>query len=363
MHNSIPKYYSTCLAGIGILMISLLLKDPKKTNDMTDVIQEINAVDDKLSSLKRANAWINTTSLTSAELKGKVVLVEFGTYTCINWLRTLPYVKAWYEKYKDKGFEVIIVHTPEFTFEKNIEQVRRSIKELDIAFPIAIDNKYEIWNTFNNRYWPAFYFIDIKGKIRHQQFGEGEYDRSEQMIQELLREAGANEIDKSLVMVSGDGVEAAPDLANLNSPENYLGYERTANFASPDNVFAGRNQTYKVPRRLRLNEWALSGEWSINEQFVRLNKPNGRILTRFHARDLHLVMGPAVPGTKIRFRILIDGKPPLSAHGVDIDEQGNGIIDQQRMYQLIRQPLPIKEREFIIEFLDSDVEAFAFTFG
>ena len=317
---------------------------------------------DELSSLKNANAWLNSKSLTDKELRGKVVLIQFCTYTCINWLRTLPHIRAWAEKYKEKGLVVIGVHTPEFSFEKNIDNVRRAIKNIGIDFPIAIDNNQDIWNAFSNQYWPALYIIDAKGHIRHHQFGEGGYEQSEKIIEQLLIEAGSKDIDHHYVQVNARGIEVAADWNNLNSAENYLGYERTENFATPD-LEHNKSHVYTASLPLNVNQWALSGDWTVQKQSIILNKENGRIVYRFHARDLHLVMGPSVPGTSIRFRVLINGKTPGDAHGIDIDEQGNGKIIDQRLYQLIRQPKPIAPCEFQIEFFDPGVEAFSFTFG
>lgn len=316
----------------------------------------------ELPSLKKANAWLNSAPLTTAELKGKVVLVQFGTYTCINWLRTLPYIRAWQQKYRDKGLVVIIVHTPEFTFEKNLDNVRHALNSMNIDFPIAVDNDYEIWKAFDNHYWPALYFIDAKGRIQHQQFGEGEYDQSERVIQRLLTKAGAKNISMELISAEARGIEVQADWNNLNSQENYLGYMRTQNFASNAGRF-DENHIYTLPSKLRLNEWAVSGEWTVTSGSIISNAANGKITYRFHARDIHLVMGPASPGDTIKFRVLIDGNPPGAAHGLDIDKQGRGIIKVQRLYQLIRQPMPIVQREIMIEFEDPGAEAFSFTFG
>jgi thiol-disulfide isomerase/thioredoxin len=298
-----------------------------------------------------ATAWLNSPALTAAELRGKVVLVDFGTYTCINWLRTLPYIRAWAEKYKDHGLVVVGVHTPEFEFEKNLENVRRAVKELGLAFPVAVDNDYAVWRAFSNNAWPAIYLIDAQGRLRYRHLGEGEYERSEKMIQQLLAEAGAAGVPRDLVSVEGRGAEAAADWASLRTPETYLGPERA------------ENRAHTAPARLRLNQWTVSGSWTPKRQALVLSKPNGRIAFRFHARDLHMVMGPAAAGSPVRFRVLIDGKPPGVAHGGDIDAQGNGTVSEQRMYQLIRQPKPIAERTFEIEFLDPAVEAYVFTFG
>lgn len=314
-------------------------------------------------SLEHATEWLNSPPLTATGLRGKVVLVGFWTYTCINWLRTLPYVRAWAEKYRDQGLVVVGVHAPEFAFEKNTDNVRRAVKDRKIDYPVAIDNDHVIWRAFDNHYWPALYFIDAQGRIRHHYFGEGAYDQSEKIIQGLLAEAGSSGIDREPVSVDSRGVEAAADWGSLQSAENYVGYGRTENFASPGGAVLDKALPYGLPARLRLNDWALSGNWTVKKQAAVLNEPNGRIAYRFHARDLHLVMGPSAPGTSVRFRVLIDGRPPGAAHGIDVDEQGYGTLTEQRLYQLIRQPKPIVDRQFEIEFSAPGVEAFAFTFG
>jgi thiol-disulfide isomerase/thioredoxin len=317
----------------------------------------------ELGSLERANEWLNSPPLTASALRGKVVLIDFWIYTCINWLRTLPYVRGWDEKYRDQGLVVIGVHAPEFAFEKNINNVRWAVKEMRVDYPIAVDNEHVIWRAFKNQYWPALYFIDSQGRVRHHHFGEGSYEQSEMIIQALLAESGIGGTDREPVSVDARGIEAAADWRSLKSPENYVGYERTQNFASPGGVMLDKPRLYGLPARLRLNEWALSGDWTVKNQAAVLNKPNGRIAYRFHARDLHLVMGPAEPGTSVRFRVLIDGQPPGAGHGIDSNEQGDGTVTEQRLYQLIRQPKPIADRQFEIEFIDSGVETFAFTFG
>jgi|RhiMethySRZTD1v2_1073278.scaffolds.fasta_scaffold50506_2 thiol-disulfide isomerase/thioredoxin len=317
----------------------------------------------KLSSLERATEWLNSPPLTPSALRGKVVLVDFWTYTCINWLRTLPYVRAWADKYREQGLVVIGVHSPEFSFEKNVNNVRWAVKEMRVDYPVAVDSDHVIWRAFRNQYWPALYFIDAQGRARHHYFGEGAYEQSEMIIQRLLVEAGAVGMGDDLVSVDAHGLEAAADWGSLKSPENYVGYERTRNFASPGGAVLDKPQVYQLPARLRLNDWALSGGWTVKKEAAALNKANGSIAYRFHARDLHLVMGPAVPGAAVRFRVRIDGQPPGAAHGFDVDEQGEGTITEQRLYQLIRQPKPIADRQFEIEFLGSGVEIFAFTFG
>jgi thiol-disulfide isomerase/thioredoxin len=316
-----------------------------------------------LASLPRADEWLNSPPLTETDLRGKVVLVDFWTYTCINWLRTLPYVRAWAEKYRDKGLVVIGVHSPEFSFENNPDNVHWAVKALRVDYPVAVDSEHAIWRAFDNQYWPALYFVDSQGRIRHQNFGEGEYEQSEMIIRRLLAEAGGGGMADDLVSVDAGGLEAPADWSSLRSPENYVGYARTRGFASPEGAAPDKPRMYELPAGLRLNDWALSGDWTMKREAVALNKANGRIAYRFHARDLHLVMGPAVPGTNVRFRVLIDGQPPGAAHGSDVDEQGSGSATRQRLYQLIRQPKPIADRQFEIEFLDPGVQAFAFTFG
>jgi thiol-disulfide isomerase/thioredoxin len=320
-------------------------------------------VEGELPSFNGANEWLNSPALTPKSLRGKVVVVDFWTYTCINWLRSLPYVRAWGEKYKDKGLVVIGVHTPEFPFEHNVANVRRAVAAMRVNYPVAIDNDYAIWQAFDNHYWPALYLVDAKGRIRYHHFGEGEYDEAEKMIQQLLIDAGASGFDRDLVSVDARGLEAPADWQNLMSAENYVGHDRTEGFASPGSVAVAKPRAYVLPPRLSLNHWALAGEWTVNKGAVQLNQANGRIAYRFHARDLHLVMGPSPGNTAVRFRVLIDGQPPAAAHGSDVDDQGRGTVTEQRLHQLIRQPRPITDRQFEIEFLDPGVEAFSFTFG
>jgi thiol-disulfide isomerase/thioredoxin len=314
-------------------------------------------------SLGGATGWLNSQPLTAVGLRGKVVLIDFWTYTCINWRRQLPYVRAWAEKYKDQGLVVIGVHAPEFDFEKNLDNVRWAAKDMRVDYPIAIDSKHAIWRAFGNQYWPALYFIDAQGHIRHSQFGEGEYDRSERIIQQLLGEAGHRNAGHELVSVDAHGAEVAADWRSLKSPENYLGYDRTENFASPGGAALSTTRDYAIPGSLSLNHWALAGDWTMRREAAVLSTVNGRIAYRFHARDLHLVMGPANRGASVRFRVLIDGQPPEFVRGADVDDQGNGTVTEQRMYQLIRQSVPVVDRLFEIEFLDAGVEVFAFTFS
>jgi thiol-disulfide isomerase/thioredoxin len=336
---------------------------------MTSEVQQMTPrtlhlpVEGRLPSLDGATAWLNSPPLTATGLRGQVVLIDFWTYTCINWLRTLPYVRAWAERYREQGLAVVGVHTPEFAFEKNLDNVRQAAQDMNVSYPIAVDSDYAIWRAFANRYWPALYFVDARGRIRHHHFGEGDYEPSELIIQQLLREAGADDVDHDLASVEAHGAEAAADWGSLESPENYLGYERTDNFASPGGAALNERRVYDIPAQLRLNHWALSGRWTVGSAAVMLNDASGRIAYRFHARDLHLVMGPVTRGDSVRCRVLLDGQTPGAAHGGDVDEHGNGTVTDQRLYQLIRQPGPIRDRQFEIEFLDPGLEAVVFTFG
>jgi thiol-disulfide isomerase/thioredoxin len=320
-------------------------------------------VEGRLPSFDGATEWLNSPPLTTAELRGKVVLVNFWTYTCINWLRQLPYVRAWAGKYSGQGLVVIGVATPEFGFEHDLGNVRRAVQDMRVDYPVAVDNDYAVWGAFDNHYWPALYFADAQGRIRHHNFGEGEYQQSEMVIQQLLAEAGSEGAGRELVSVEGRGIEAPADWASLRTPETYAGYERTENFASPGGAVPGKRHVYQAPAELRLNHWALAGDWTMGEQATTLNEAGGQISYRFHARDLHMVMGPAAPDAPGRFRVLIDGQPPGPAHGGDVDDQGHGTVAEQRLHQLIRQPGPITDRTFEITFLDPDVQAFSFTFG
>ena len=323
---------------------------------------ESEAASRELAAIGRASEWLNSSRLTPESLAGKVVLVQFWTYTCINWLRTLPYVRAWADKY-NQGLVVLGVHTPEFPFEHDIDNVRRALQPMRITYPVVIDNDYAIWRAFDNHYWPALYFVDPRGRVRRHHFGEGEYDRSEIAIQRLLAETGVAGSGRSIVSVNAAAVEAPADWESLKSGENYLGYDRAQNFASPGGAKVNRPHVYSAPSRLALNEWALNGEWTVARQATVLNGPTGRIAYRFHARDLHLVMGPSRRESQVRFRVSLDGQPPGPAHGVDVDGGGNGTVAEPRLYQLIRQARPITQRRFEIEFLDAGVETFAFTFG
>jgi len=320
-------------------------------------------VEGELPSLRGATGWLNSPPLTPAGLRGKVVLVNFWTYTCINWLRQLPYVRAWAAKYAGQGLVVVGVHTPEFGFEHDPANVQRAVRDFGVDYPVAIDSDYAVWLAFDNHYWPALYFADAQGRIRHHHFGEGEYQQAEMVIQQLLAEAGSAGVGHELVSADARGIEAPADWASLRSPENYTGYERTENFASPGGVLPGEPHVYRAPAELRLNHWALAGDWTMGEQPATLNAADGRIAYRFHARDLNLVMGPAVPGTSVRFAVLVDGEPPGAAHGADVDAQGNGTVTEQRLHQLIRQSGPVIDRTFEIAFPDGGVEAYAFTFG
>jgi thiol-disulfide isomerase/thioredoxin len=320
-------------------------------------------VEGRLPAFDGATEWLNSPPLTTAGLRGKVVLVNFWTYTCINWLRQLPYVRAWAGTYSGHGLVVIGVHTPEFWFEHDLGNVRRAVEDMRVDYPVAVDNDYTVWSAFANHYWPALYFADAEGRIRHHHFGEGEYQQSEMVIQQLLAEAGSAGAGQEMVSVDARGAEAPADWATLRTPETYAGYERTENFASPGGAVPGKRHAYQIPAELRLNHWALAGDWTMEEEAATLNEAGGQIAYRFHARDLHMVMGPAAPDAPVRFRVLIDGQPPGAAHGADVDDQGHGTATWRRLHQLVRQPGPVTDRTFEITFLDPGVQACAFTFG
>ena len=319
-------------------------------------------VEGRLPALDGATGWLNSPPLTPADLRGKVVLVNFWTYTCINWLRQLPYVRAWAEKYGRHGLVVLGVHTPEFGFEHDSDNVHRAVEDRRIGYAVATDNAYAVWRAFDNYFWPALYFADAQGRIRHHYFGEGEYQQSEMVLQQLLAEAGSD-VDRALVSPDPGGVEAAADWASLRTAETYTGYERVGGFASPGGMRPDRAHHYGVPERLGLNQWALSGRWRAEAQSSRADAADDRIAYRFQARDLHLVMGPAAPGTSVRYQVLLDGQPPGPAHGCDVDDRGQGVVVDQRLHQLIRQPGPVTERTFEIIFLDPGAQVYAFTFG
>jgi thiol-disulfide isomerase/thioredoxin len=301
-------------------------------------------VEGELPSLAGATGWLNSPPLTAADLRGKVALVDFWTYTCINWLRTLGYVRAWAEKYEDQGLVVVGVHTPEFPFEQDVDNVRQAAKEMRVEYPIALDSDYGVWRAFDNHYWPAVYIADAEGRMRHHHFGEGRYEELERIIQRLLRDAGRGGIGNDLVSVADDGLEAQADWANLETPETYLGYEQAQNFASPGGAEFDEPRSYVAPDSLKLNHWALSGDWTIERGASVLNRADGRIAFRFHARDVHLVMRQRERGTSVPFRVLVDGEPPGDAYGLDVDEQGYGTLVQPRLYQLIRERGSIADR-------------------
>jgi thiol-disulfide isomerase/thioredoxin len=319
-------------------------------------------VEGHLPGLDGATGWLNSPPLTPEELRGKVVLVDFWTYTCINWLRTLGYVRAWHEKYKDQGLVVIGVHTPEFPFERDADNVREAVADMNVEYPVALDPDYEVWEAFANRYWPAVYIADVEGRIRHHHFGEGGYEECERVVQRLLRDGGET-VGEDLVSVVPDGLEAQADWSNLKSPETYLGYLQAENFASPGGTEPDERRGYAVPDRLRLNEWALDGEWTVGRRAAVLNEAGGRLAFRFHARDVNLILGPPTRGASVPFRVLVDGDPAGDAQGLDVDQEGNGSVTQQRLYQLVREPGRIEDRTFEITFPEPGVEAYCFTFG
>jgi hypothetical protein len=319
-------------------------------------------IEGHLPPLDGASAWLNSGPLTADALRGRVVLVSFGTYTCINWIRSLPYVRAWADKYAAQGLAVIGVQTPEFDFEKDLDGVRVALKAMDVRYPVAVDNDFAVWQAFNNHYWPALYFVDAGGGIRHHRFGEGDYQESERVLQMLLTQAGADG-DGPLVRLEPQGVELPADWDQLGTPETYVGYEQTQGFASPGGEVRDRPHRYTLPSSWGRNQWALSGEWRMGPVATVLEEPGGTISCAFHARDLHLVMRPAAGHRSVTFRVRIDGDPPGPRHGLDVDEDGQGTVLDQRLYQLVRQSGPIVERRFDIQFADAGVEAFVFTFG
>jgi methionine-S-sulfoxide reductase len=316
-----------------------------------------------LPPLTGATGWLNSVPLTRESLRGKVVVVDFWAYSCINCLRAMPYVNAWYRHYKDSGLVVLGVHSPEFAFEKDIANVRAAVKKFDIQYPVALDNEMTIWKAFNNKFWPAHYFVDAKGQIRGHHFGEGKYARSEREIRRLLTEAGAKNLPDPLDEAAGVGVAAPADTASVASPETYVGYARAENFVSPGAFARDAKKTYAIPKTLMLNQWALSGPWQVAQEHARLGAAPGRIAFRFKARDLHLVLGPAAAGKPVRFRVTLGGVPPKTDAGMDVDADGNGVVREHRLYQLIREKGPVSEQEFVIEFLDPGVDAYSFTFG
>jgi cytochrome c biogenesis protein CcdA/thiol-disulfide isomerase/thioredoxin len=321
-------------------------------------------VEGEIPSFAGATLWLNSPPLTPEALRGKVVMVDFWTYSCINCLRALPFVESWYEKYKDHGLVVIGVHAPEFAFEKDPNNVRHAVADLKVTYPVALDNDYAIWQAFNNQYWPAHYFIDATGRIRGHHFGEGNYDESEQTIRKLLTDAGQSDLPPpGMGPAKAVGVQAPPDEAHDQSPETYVGYRRAENFASPGGFSQDQPHRYSAPAALKLNQWALSGSWNVDPEKAVLGAVPGKVEFRFYARDLHLVLGPSSDGKPVRFRVLLDGAAPAANHGADTDSSGAGTIDRQRLYQLIRQAGDVREHVFSIEFLDPGVQAYSFTFG
>ena len=320
-------------------------------------------IEGRMPSLEGSGEWINSPPLTPAGLVGKVVLIDIWNYSCINWIRQVPYVRAWADKYRDRGLVVIGVHSPEFDFEKNVDNVRRAAKVMNVPYPIVTDDDHAIWRALDNEAWPALYFIDAQGRIRHHYYGEGTYEQAEEILQQLLAEAGKPDPSMALVSVDPQGVEAAADWRNLGTGETYVGYDRAEGFASPGGLARSRPHVYTAPEKLGLNEWSLTGDWTVSGQPTVLNAAPGRITIRFHARDLHLVMEAAAPNGRARFRVRLDGRAPGAAHGLDVDADGNGVAAEPRLYQLIRQSGVIADHTLEIEFLDAGVEAFSFTFG
>jgi len=354
-------FWGATLAVSGPRVLELRPDVLHSTNDLPELARLVSS--DAFPSLAGATDWINSAPLKPADLRGKVVLVEFWTFTCINWRRESPYVRAWSRRYGDKGLVVIGVHSPEFEFEKSSSNVRRAVKEIGIDYPVAVDSGMGVWSAFGNEYWPALYFIDATGHIRGRHFGEGDYDKSERLIRQLLAEAGRGDLGDGLTQVDTHGAELAADLRSLMSSETYLGYDRTTGFASFASLVADRPRVYATPEKLRPNQWGLEGDWVARKDAVVSNGAPASVIYRFHARDVDLVMGPSRPGAVQRFRVSVDGRPPGAAHGVDVDSDGVGTLDESRVYQLIRQQGEIIDRRFEIEFLDRGAAVYDFTFG
>jgi methionine-S-sulfoxide reductase len=355
-------------AGGGAMMMAAAEKPAEKSSEGGAMMAAQGAsgpskTEGPLPPLDGATGWLNSKPLTRESLRGKVVVVDFWAYSCINCLRAMPYVNAWYRHYKDSGLVVLGVHSPEFAFEKDIANVRAAVSKFEIQYPVALDNDMAIWKAFNNKFWPAHYFVDAKGQIRGHHFGEGKYARSEREIRRLLTEAGAKNLPEPLDDAAGEGVGAPADTASVASPETYVGYARAENFVSPGAFARDAKKTYAIPKSLTLNQWALGGPWQVAREHARLNGTPGRIAFRFKARDLHLVLGPATAGKPVRFRVTVGGAPPKMDAGMDVDADGNGVVREHRLYQLIREKGPVSEQEFVIEFLDPGVDAYSFTFG
>lgn len=354
-----------------VLSIVVRAEEPKKEEAMSGAMTGAMMsgegsglpVEGQMPPLTGDGVWLNSEPLTPERLRGKVVLIDFWTYSCINCLRAMPYVKSWYERYKDHGLVVVGIHAPEFDFEKNVANVRRAMQKFGVTYPVVLDTNYSLWKAFNNRYWPAHYFVDAEGKIRGHHFGEGNYKESEELIRQLLTDAGVKQLPAPVSGIRQEGVQAAASHESVESPETYIGYGRAENFVSPGGALEDGPKAYAAPDKLKLNDWALGGNWTVEEEKAMLNAPAGKIVFRFKARDLHLVLGPGSDGKAVRFRVTVDGKAPARDHGVDVDEKGNGVVHEQRLYQLIRQSGEADEHTFVIEFLDAGAQAYAFTFG
>ena len=352
MADPVPVAAPSRLAG---LVRSIAHRPPGDAVDLP--------VEGRLPPFAGATGWLNSGPLAPEGLRGRVVLVDFWTYTCINWIRTLPYVRAWDAKYADAGLTVVGVHTPEFGFERDVDNITAQASALNVTYPVAIDSDYVVWRAFANHYWPAVYLADTEGRIRFHHFGEGEYGATELAIQRLLLDAGASDIDQDLVVVEPQGLEVAADWPNVRSPETYLGSRQGSSFAQEREARFDEPFDYEAPASLGLNDWGLAGNWTVAEHAAVANGPGGRVAFRFQARDLNLVMGPLSKGASIPFRVFLDGEPADGAYGTDVNADGSGTVTEQRTYQLIRQPGPITDRRFEIEFGDAGVEAYCFTFG
>jgi cytochrome c biogenesis protein CcdA/thiol-disulfide isomerase/thioredoxin len=353
---------SSTAAALEHTLLVEVRKEPAMTINATQAAANPTAPT-PLGSLLMNRQWLNTRPLQPDDLRGKVVLVNFWTYSCINCLRALPYVRGWAKTYGDRGLRVVGVHTPEFAFEKELGNVSKALVALGITYPVAIDSDFSIWRAFGNQAWPALYFIGADGRVRHRALGEGDYEQSEMLIRHLLSEATTASASFPIAPVIGEGIQAEADPRNLRSGETYIGYAQASGFASLEPIQRDAPASYKSMSRLPINQWSLEGRWNVGAEFATLNESPGGITYRFHARDLHLVLAPANPGQSARFRVLLDGAPPGAQHGVDVDVEGWGRVQDGRLYQLIRQTGPVTDHTFKIEFLDAGVRAYAFTFG
>lgn len=360
--RTLAAVISVLLAGTALTAVAIAASG-RMMHSMGAHTTQNPATSGEVPALVATHQWLNTAPLQADDLRGKAILVNFWTYSCINSLRALPYVRAWSDKYRDRGLVVVGVHTPEFEFEKDIANIRQATSAYDVRYPVAVDSQYATWNAFGNDGWPAFFLLGADGTVRGRMLGEGDYDKSERLIQKLLSEAGGLPVTGEITEVHGEGAQAEPDLADLRASETYVGHAKATNFVSPGGIVRDVPNRYRGARSLPLNHWGLAGAWTVGGEFATLNEASGRITFRFHSRDIHLVMGASSQERPVRFRVNLDGAPPGKNHGVDTDADGWGTVKEPRLYQLIRQTGRVSNRTIEIEFLDPGVRAYVFTFG